>query len=236
MPARADRDLEVRVPLGPSALVAALLGAVLVATPAAARADDVDCSSVNASTTPRPSTDAVSAPLQQMGLPTTLADGSGVTVALVDSGAASFHGTAAAGLINGPARSADKPVGIAPRATATVVPVYAQDQNAPATPPTSDAVAGGLQSLIGGPASIVVVPLQVPDSPALKAAVAGLVAQGVVVVAPSGDRDTGQGSPSEAAPAWCRPPRGSLRPRSVPCWRCLSRSSRTTRPPSWCSD
>lgn len=177
------------------AVAAALVAGSVLLMPAAAHADDVDCASVNTSTTPPPSTDAASSSLTQLGLPTPLANGAGVSVAVVDSDGSYFHGTAAAGLISGPARPSGKAVGVAPGATVTQVPVYGAAQGAQPRP-TSDQVAQGLLSLAGSPPPIVVVPLQVPDSPALKAAVEGLIRAGSVVVAPAGDRDTGQASPS----------------------------------------
>lgn len=186
-----DRDLEVRHAVA----AALLLGVLPLVVPAAAHADDADCASVSASTTPPPSTDDASSSLSQMELPTPLANGAGVTVALVDSDGSYFHGTAAAGLISGPSRPDGKAVGVAPGASVDEIPVYGAAPGAQAQP-TSAQVAQGLQSLIASPPPIVVVPLQVPDSPALKAAVEGLIGAGTVVVAAAGDRDTGQASPS----------------------------------------
>jgi membrane-anchored mycosin MYCP len=156
------------------------------ALPGAAAADDgaVDCSQIQAQPDGTSySTDAVSAPLLEMGVDEALTrlrqqrirPGSGVTVAVVDSGVSrkapvemagrfvaskqaeptDYHGTAVAGLIAGAPRSHQHggPVGIAPGARIYDVKVYdeadARDaEDSAQAPMTPDNLRRGLQAVI----------------------------------------------------------------------------------------
>jgi membrane-anchored mycosin MYCP len=141
--------------------------------------------------------------------------GAGVTVAVVDSGIAthglldvvashsvgsatlhpnSYHGTAVAGLIAGPPRPGGLGTGIAPGAQLVDVQVYgysAETAGQVRGPSTQD-LAAGLRWLAGKAGSlhvdVAVVPVAVTPRPELTAAVRSLQRQGVLVVAPSGNR------------------------------------------------
>ena len=144
--------------------------------------------------------------------------GAGVTVAVVDSGIAphdqvtlagpqysvstgtgpvrplDYHGTAVAGLIAGHARPDGRPVGIAPGARVVDVQVYGWAKGTsgqPSQPDRADLVAG-LDRLArqarGLQVKVAVVPIAVTPDHSLAVAVRRLQAQGVLVVAPSGNR------------------------------------------------
>ena len=139
------------------------------------------------------------------------APGAGVTVVVVDSpvdaaqGTASQdartgHGRAVAGIVAGDdqTRPVHVGVGIAPGARVESVPFYTtlvSGQGDAGTAP----MASGLTRALGtvadrmrsggyGPRVVVLVPAQVPHSPALERQVARLVRAGALVVAASGDR------------------------------------------------
>lgn len=148
--------------------------------------------------------------------------GSGVTVAVLDSGIAPhglipviaahsvrsttvrpnfYHGTAVAGLIAGPPRPGGLTTGIAPGARIVDVQVYGYSADSSTTPTatTQDLVAG-LRWLTSQAhtlhVDIAVVPLAVTPSHALASAVRTLQHQGVLVIAPSGNR------PADASPGF----------------------------------
>jgi membrane-anchored mycosin MYCP len=143
--------------------------------------------------------------------------GSGVTVAVVDSGIAphdqvtlaaqhtmrpggstvhalDYHGTAVAGLIAGRGRPGGEPVGIAPGAHVVDLQVYGWAKGAsgqPSQPSRADLVAG-LDWLARQAhdlrVKVAVVLTAVEPDPTLAAAVRRLQGRGVLVVAPSGNR------------------------------------------------
>jgi len=141
--------------------------------------------------------------------------GTGVTVAVVDSGIAShglldvvashsvgsatvrpssYHGTAVAGLIAGPARPGALTTGIAPGARLVDVQVYgfsAESASQTRGPSTQD-LAAGLRWLASKAdalhVDVAVVPVAVTPRPELAAAVRAVQRRGVLVVAPSGNR------------------------------------------------
>lgn len=150
------------------------------------------------------------------------APGAGITVIVVDSGIGglaeaapvgrpaaelqSGHGLAVAGVIAG----RDQPagggtpavrVGFAPAATLVDAPFYAApygEGEDGSSHPTAAALTAVLQAVRGraGRHTIVVVPAEVPATPALRAAVAGVVRAGALVVAAAGDRPPAEaGSP-----------------------------------------
>ncbi len=153
--------------------------------------------------------------------------GSGVTVAVVDSGIAphdqvtisaqhsvrtgpvvhtsDYHGTAVAGLISGRPRPGGGSVGIAPGARIVDVQVYGWSEGStgqPAQATRTDLVAG-LEWLAdqarGLGVDVAVVPLAVEPDASLATAVRHLESQGVLVVAPSGNRpDPSEGGPFAA--------------------------------------
>jgi membrane-anchored mycosin MYCP len=153
--------------------------------------------------------------------------GSGVTVAVVDSGIAphdqvaisarhsvrsgpvvhtsDYHGTAVAGLIAGRPRPGGGSVGIAPGASIVDVQVYGWSEGStgqPAQASRTDLVAG-LEWLSararGLGVDVAVVPMAVEPDASLAAAVRHLQHQGVLVVAPSGNRpDPNEGGPFAA--------------------------------------
>jgi membrane-anchored mycosin MYCP len=151
--------------------------------------------------------------------------GTGATVAVVDSGIAthglvpvvashsvgsatvrpsSYHGTAVAGLIAGPSRPGGLATGIAPGARIVDVQVYGYSADASRTPTaTTEDLVAGLRWLTAQAhalqVDVAVVPLAVTPTPALASAVRALQRQGVLVVAPSGNRpeDAGPGYLSE---------------------------------------
>jgi membrane-anchored mycosin MYCP len=141
--------------------------------------------------------------------------GAGVTVAVVDSGIAShglldvvashsvgsatvrpnsYHGTAVAGLIAGPARPGGLGTGIVPGVRLVDVQVYgysAETASQTRGPSTQD-LAAGLRWLASQAdalhVDVAVVPLAVTPLPELAASVRALQQHGVLVVAPSGNR------------------------------------------------
>lgn len=153
--------------------------------------------------------------------------GAGVTVAVVDSGIAphdqvtlaaqhsvrtgsvvhtsDYHGTAVAGLVAGSARPGGGTVGIAPGARIVDVQVYGWAEGStgqPAQASRTDLVAG-LEWLAGQArglgVDVAVVPEAVEPDASLAAAVRHLQHQGVLVVAPSGNRpDASDGGPLAA--------------------------------------
>jgi membrane-anchored mycosin MYCP len=153
--------------------------------------------------------------------------GSGVTVAVVDSGIAphgqvtvaaqhsvhtgsvvntsDYHGTAVAGLIAGRPRPGGGAVGIAPGARLVDVQVYGWSRGStgqPAQASRTDLVAGlewlaGQADALG--VDVAVVPVAVEPDASLAAAVHDLQKQEVLVVAPSGNRpDPSEGGPFAA--------------------------------------
>lgn len=153
--------------------------------------------------------------------------GSGVTVAVVDSGiephgqvtvaarhsvrtgpvvhTADYHATAVAGLIAGRARPGGRAVGIAPGAHLVDVQVYGWSEDSTGQPlqaSRTDLVAGldwlaDHAHALG--VDVAVVPLAVEPDATLAAAVRRLRRQGVLVVAPSGNRpDPSEGGPFAA--------------------------------------
>ncbi len=216
-----------------AAAVVAMSTLPVVGSPAHA-ADVPDCTAGSATDVPQLS-HRPSAPLDLLdiadaqrlaaasgGLP-----GSGVTVAVVDSGIAphgqvtlaaqhsvrtgpvvhtsDYHGTAVAGLIAGRPRPGGGAVGIAPGARLVDVQVYGWGEGStgqPAQATRTDLVAG-LQWLAGQPhvlgVDVAVVPVAVEPDASLAAAVARLQHRGVLVVAPSGNRpDPAAGGPLAA--------------------------------------
>jgi membrane-anchored mycosin MYCP len=153
--------------------------------------------------------------------------GAGVTVAVLDSGIAphgqvttaaqhsvhtgpvvhtsDYHGTAVAGLIAGRARPGGGSVGIAPGAHLVDVQVYGWSEGSTgraAQASRTDLVAG-LEWLAGQAPSlgvdIAVVPMAVEPDAALAEAIHRLQQQGVLVIAPSGNRpDPSEGGPFAA--------------------------------------
>jgi membrane-anchored mycosin MYCP len=143
--------------------------------------------------------------------------GSGVTVAVVDSGIAphdqvtlaaqhsvrpggsvvrpvDYHGTAVAGLIAGRSRPGGEPVGIAPGARVVDVQVYGWAKGTSGQPSQADRadLVAGLDWLAQQASAlhvdIAVVPMAVAPDATLAAAVRRLQARGVLVIAPSGNR------------------------------------------------
>jgi membrane-anchored mycosin MYCP len=204
--------------------VLAAAGAALGPLPAYADTD-ADCTTVDADTVydSPVGTSRASLPFAEMGVDRAWErlhamgkePGQGVVVAVLDSGVvpstgipvarhlvagakappAYYHGTAVAGLIAGPPRPGDKPVGIAPAAQILDVQVYddphqeATDDNAPIEPQN---VVAGLDQVIASLGTynvkVVTIALQLPDDPAIRERVERLWDLGVVVVAPTGNR------------------------------------------------
>ena len=141
--------------------------------------------------------------------------GAGVNVAVLDSGVAPggqipvvashsvqtasvkpvfYHGTAVAGLVAGRARPGGLLTGIAPGSGIVDVQVYGWPHGASGTPtrPDTEGLVQGLRWLAPRARAlhvkVAVTPLAVPHTRALGAAVRAVQAQGVLVVAPSGNR------------------------------------------------
>lgn len=152
--------------------------------------------------------------------------GAGVNVAVLDSGIAPgqqinivashsvgtpsvkpvyYHGTAVAGLVAGRSRPGDLPTGIAPGSGIVDVQVYGWPHGpsrAP-TPATAEGLVSGLDWLVPRvralQVKVAVIPIAVPQTRPLAAAIRALQSRGVLVVAPSGNRpaDAGPGYLSE---------------------------------------
>jgi membrane-anchored mycosin MYCP len=149
--------------------------------------------------------------------------GTGVNVAVLDSGVAPrgqipviaahsvqgssvkpvfYHGTAVAGLVAGRTRPGGLLTGISPGSGIVDVQVYGWPHGAAGTPtrPDTEGLVQGLRWLAPRARSlhvrVAVAPLAVPQTRALAAAVRALQAQGVLVIAPSGNR------PSDAGPGY----------------------------------
>lgn len=149
--------------------------------------------------------------------------GAGVNVAVLDSGVAPggqvpvvashsvgtasvkpvfYHGTAVAGLVAGRPRPGGLATGIAPGAGIVDIQVYGWPHGASGTPtrPDTEGLVTGLRWLAQRATSlhvkVAVAPLAVPHTAALAAAVRAVQAQGVLVVAPSGNR------PADASPGY----------------------------------
>jgi membrane-anchored mycosin MYCP len=149
--------------------------------------------------------------------------GAGVNVAVLDSGVAPggqidvvashsvhgssvkpvfYHGTAVAGLVAGRPRPGGLLTGISPGSGIVDVQVYGWPHGASGTPtrPDTEGLVQGLQWLALHARSlhvaVAVTPLAVPHTSALAAAVRAVQAEGVLVVAPSGNR------PSDASPGY----------------------------------
>jgi membrane-anchored mycosin MYCP len=145
--------------------------------------------------------------------------GAGVNVAVVDSGTRSFgqfnvvasysvhgptvkvadyHGNAVAGLVAGRTRPGDRLTGVAPGAGIVDVQVYGWPHGQSGNPATvtTEQLIGGLTWLAGNAkrlhVRVAVVALAVPPAPAsaLAAAVRAVQRQGVLIVAPAGNRPT----------------------------------------------
>jgi membrane-anchored mycosin MYCP len=208
---------------------------VVVGAGSARAADVPDCTETSDSDVPQLSHQS-SAPLDQLGIEEAqrLAaaggglPGSGVTVAVVDSGIApheqvtmarqysvhtgaatvhtsDYHGTAVAGLIAGRPRPGGGLVGIAPGARIVDVQVYgwAEGSTGQAAQASRTDLVAGLEWLARQPGAlgvqVAVVPLVVEPDRSLAAAVRHLESRGVLVVAPSGNRpDPSEGGPLAA--------------------------------------
>jgi membrane-anchored mycosin MYCP len=222
----------VRAPLVAVAL--SILPVVLGAGPAHAM-DVPDCAETSEGDVPQVS-DQGSAPLDLLGIEDAqrLASasggppGSGVTVAVVDSGiaphdqvrlagqhsvhtgtatvrTADYHGTAVAGLIAGRPRPDGAAVGIAPGARIVDVQVYgwAEGSTGQAAQASRSDLVAGLEWLARQAHAlgvrVAVVPLAVEPDATLGSAVRHLQSRGVLVVAPSGNRpDPSEGGPYAA--------------------------------------
>ena len=167
--------------------------------------------------------------LLRAGAAAPIADGSGVTVAVlstgVDAGQPQLRGrvltgvdtvdgvtparedctgtgTQVAGVIAGQQAGGDDDVaGLAPKSR--ILPIRVQPDDPAGSRPTPDAVARGVAAAVENGAEVLVVAVPVyEDDPDLAAAVAGALAQDVVVVAAAGDRgsrDDGNPTPYPAA-------------------------------------
>ncbi|MBS4752104.1 S8 family serine peptidase [Nocardioides sp. zg-ZUI104] len=189
------------------------------AVPAArAAAEGPDCDTVGADTElgdPVTGENAASVELQvpqatEVARRRGVRPGAGVSVVVLDSGAAGYaarpsaslassHGVLVAGIVAGP----DQPkprikAGIAPRARIVDLPFYAAPRHeaSDGVPvPTAGAleqrlreVGDRLASGALGPRTIVLVPAEVPGSDRLRAALDRVVARGALVIAAAGDR------------------------------------------------
>ncbi len=219
-----------------TALVALVLSTVpvMLGVGSAHAADVPDCTETSQTDVPQLS-DQRSTPLDLLGIEeaqklaagTGGLPGSGVTVAVVDSGVAphdqvtmarqysvhtgsatvrtsDYHGTAVAGLIAGRPRPDGGLVGIAPGARIVDVQVYgwAEGSTGQAAQASRTDLVAGLDWLARQPAlgvQVAVVPLAVEPDASLAAAVRRLESRGVLVVAPSGNRpDPSEGGPFAA--------------------------------------
>jgi membrane-anchored mycosin MYCP len=212
----------VRVTLALAVTVA--LAGMGVAPPAHARADEVvTCDRFEADSPAHPD-DAESVPLKLMGVPAAQRavpggglPGSGVVVAVLDSGVSTaegqisvlpdmpftapiqdFHGTAVAGLIAGKPRKDGSPVGIAPGAGILDVRVFETTADN-VVQVNNQAVVDGLNWVAdhAGDLGIEVVnmSLSLSPNPQLKAALRRVTGADVVVVAASGNRPTEDSDP-----------------------------------------
>lgn len=148
--------------------------------------------------------------------------GTGVVVAVVDSGVSVstpmtpavtpqpvppagrattefFEGTTAAGIIAGPPEDADTRIGIAPGASILDVKIYDNDGSAGQegdAVPSAQTLVKGLQYVLSVlptiPVKIVNLSITLPPDPLVEKLVQDLWKQGVIVVAPAGDRDSAQ--------------------------------------------
>ncbi len=204
-------------------LITAAVPSLLLTVPPAAAAEAVPCANVDASTE-RSATTTPSLPLDALGVDRATellrrrgtAPGTGVTVAVVDSGVnvsasamapltvreqVSFgvgdpvefgQGTNLAGLIAGGPRQDGQPTGVAPAAQIVDLRVYGQPLDSGALDVPEQNVLAALRWLVENAEAedigVVVMALDVDDSRELERAVGDLVARDVVVVAATGDR------------------------------------------------
>ncbi|QIG44943.1 S8 family serine peptidase [Nocardioides anomalus] len=217
-----------------TAAVAAGAGLVasclVVAGPAPAYAQSVDCTQITPDAVPESPLQATTdnKPFEEMDvqrvwdrLGSPDAAGKDVTVAVLDSGVVTdgtsipvlpdrppagakappsyYHGTAVAGLVAGAPDAEGNPVGIAPGAKILDVQVYddptqdASDTNALLDP--ANVVAGldqVLQRVDQLNVKVVTIALQLPDDAGVDDRIAQLWQRGVVVVAPTGNRPSGE--------------------------------------------
>ncbi|MFC4783279.1 S8 family serine peptidase [Nocardioides sp. MAHUQ-72] len=200
----------------------ALAGLLVPAVPAQA---DVDAACLGSQTdTPRTDTENTSVPLEALGAEQAQelfgdrAPGSGVTVAVLDSGVVdsplltvrshqsfgtatkglvSGHGSVVAGLVAGHARANGKPVGVAPGASIIDVRVYDTDlpqdgAQPPQTKVSTSALVDGLEWVAGHARAegikVANISLATAHTPELERAVEKAWDAGVVVVAAAGNR------------------------------------------------